>query len=94
MSTPTHPRTGAFTVPGPAPFPVLGPLGNLARLSRDPIKYMGRLFRDYGPVAALAAGGRSRVFSTQPTVPALSSSTGPNSLARSRPSTTSITSRR
>lgn len=50
-------------------MPLVGPIGNLLVLTRDPINYMGRLFRDYGPVAALAAGGRSRVFSTDPDCP-------------------------
>lgn len=58
------------TVPGPRPMPVLGSWGNFMSLMRDPIATMGRLFKTYGRVAALAAGGGPiRVFSTNPDCP-------------------------
>ena len=82
MSTQASQINGtAFAIPGPRPIPVLGPIGNLFKLTRDPINYMGDLFRDYGPVAALVAGGRSRVFSTQPDCPGTVLAYGPE-LAR------------
>src|SRR5437016_9759367 len=65
MSVSTPVEESTFSVPGPPPVPILGPLGNLVQLTRDPLKYMGQLFKTYGPVASLAAGGRSRVFSTR-----------------------------
>ncbi len=40
-------------VPGPAPLPLVGPLYNLLQFRSDPLGYSGRLFRTYGPLAAL-----------------------------------------
>jgi cytochrome P450 len=65
------PRTSrnTLTVPGPRPMPILGSIGNLLQLTFDPLNYMERLFKNYGPIAALVGSGRSRVFSTQPDCP-------------------------
>jgi len=46
-----------FTVPGPRPMPVVGPIGNFLQFGLDPINFMGRVFKKYGPVAAMAEGG-------------------------------------
>ena len=61
-------------VPGPAPKPIVGSLGNLVQFRNDPLKYTQRLFRDYGPLAALVDGpahvitrrGTSVIFATGP----------------------------
>ena len=49
----TSPAT-AFAIPGPRPLPIVGPMGNLAQFFRNPISYMGRAFKRYGPIVALA----------------------------------------
>ncbi len=41
------------SAPGPAPYPLVGPLGNVIRWMRDPIGSAGRLFARYGDVAML-----------------------------------------
>ncbi len=69
MSVSAPVEESTFTVPGPPLVPILGPLGNLVQLTRDPLKHMGQLFKKYGPIASLAAGGRTRVFSTRPDCP-------------------------
>jgi len=58
-----------LTVPGPPSTPLLGSMGNLLQLTRDPLKYMDRLFKSFGSIAALVGDGPSRVFSTQPDCP-------------------------
>jgi cytochrome P450 len=52
-----------LAVPGPRPLPVVGGLGHVFRYISDPIGHTGRLFREYGAVVALAAGGGTRLFS-------------------------------
>lgn len=55
MTTRIHaPR---LSVPGPRPMPVVGPIGNFLQFGLDPITFMGRVFKKYGPVAAMAEGG-------------------------------------
>jgi cytochrome P450 len=56
-------------VPGPRALPVLGAAAELARFLFDPIDAIGRLFRLYGPLSALAIGARTRVVSTEQNVP-------------------------
>jgi len=41
----------------------------MLQLVRDPIDYMGRLFKTYGRIASLAAGGGTRTFSSWPDCP-------------------------
>lgn len=57
------------SVPGPQALPVLGPARELVRFLRDPIRAVGRLFHDYGPIAALVVGARTRIVSTEPNPP-------------------------
>jgi hypothetical protein len=38
----------------------------MVRLFNDPIRYLGQLFRRYGPVVAITAGGGTRLFSSAP----------------------------
>jgi len=59
----------ALTVPGPRALPVLGATAELVRFLIDPIAAAERLFREYGPLAALVVGARTRVVSTEPNVP-------------------------
>lgn len=56
-------------VPGPRPVPLLGSQGNVARFVVDPLRYLDRLFRDYGPMAALVSGRSTRLVSTWPRPP-------------------------
>ena len=63
----TNPRNPP--VPGPRALPVLGAAAEIARFLRDPIEAIGRLFRLYGPLSALAVGARTRVVSTEADVP-------------------------
>jgi cytochrome P450 len=57
------------SVPGPNPTPVLGASVRLLKFALDPIAYIGDLFNDYGPVAALVRGAPTRVVSTDSNVP-------------------------
>lgn len=56
-------------VPGPAAVRMIGPAGNLLRFVRDPLGYVERLFREYGPVAMLVRGHSTRLVSTEPNPP-------------------------
>ena len=40
-------------IPGPLPERWLGSKGNLIQFLHDPIRYMQKIFRDHGPVAAM-----------------------------------------
>ena len=51
-----------FTVPGPRPMPVVGPMGNGVQFVLDPIGFMGGVFKKYGRLAALAEGGGFGMF--------------------------------
>ncbi len=55
-----------FTVPGPPLTPLIGRRVAMVRLFNDPIRYLGQLFRRYGPVVAITAGGGTRLFSSAP----------------------------
>src|SRR5690242_12657046 len=55
-------RRPAFDVPGPQPTRWLGRTGNLLNFAHDPLTYLADLFRTYGPVASLVAGGRTRII--------------------------------
>lgn len=57
----------SFDVPGPPA--TLGGYGNIFRLMRDPIGEMGRLFRTYGPIAAVARRTTTRMISSRPVDP-------------------------
>jgi cytochrome P450 len=57
------------SVPGPRSIPLLGPNGNVARFAMNPLRYVGRLFERYGPIAALVQGRRARLVSPSPSVP-------------------------
>lgn len=51
-----------FTVPGPRPMPILGPQGNFLQFIINPIDVMGRVFKRYGRLAALAEGRGTRAI--------------------------------
>ena len=55
-------RRPVFDVPGPQPTRWLGRTGNLLSFAHDPLGYLARLFQTYGPIAALVAGGRTRII--------------------------------
>ena len=59
----------SLSVPGPRALPVLGAVVELLRFIADPIEAVGRLFRDYGQIAALAVGSPTRLVSTKPGAP-------------------------
>ena len=47
---------GSRNLPGPAAVPLVGPLGNAIRFSRDVVGHAGALFGEFGPLVALAGG--------------------------------------
>jgi len=59
----------SLSTPGPQSLPIFGAAVHMLRFVTDPIGYAGRLFRDYGPIAALVRGRPTRVVSTEPNVP-------------------------
>lgn len=64
------PRTGSrLGVPGPRAMPLVGPLGNVGLFVADPLKYVGRLFAEYGPLAALVFGRSTWLVATRPRPP-------------------------
>lgn len=54
-----------FSVPGPAPARLLGPLGNVFDFVRDPLGHVGRLFDQHGPIVCLAKGRSTWLVSTR-----------------------------
>lgn len=56
----------ARDLPGPPPTPVLGARGNLMRFLRDPIGFIERVHRVYGPLASVARGSSAAVFALRP----------------------------
>jgi cytochrome P450 len=48
---------------------VLGATVELLRFVLDPIEFVGRLFRQHGPIAQLVVGSPTRLVSTKPNVP-------------------------
>ncbi|HEY1533375.1 MAG TPA: cytochrome P450 [Polyangiaceae bacterium] len=61
--------SASLSVPGPQAIPVLGATVELLRFVLDPIEFVARLFRKYGPIAQLVVGSPTRLVSTQPNVP-------------------------
>lgn len=68
MTTKAVPERAATTLNVPGPPPILGGIGNVFRYVGDPVGHMRGLFRAYGPVVALAAGGNTNLFSPLPDV--------------------------
>ncbi|MEL6262000.1 MAG: cytochrome P450 [Cyanobacteria bacterium J06626_6] len=56
-----------LNVPGPRPSPFLGPAFSLLRFVKDSVGYSRKLFREYGNLVALNAGGGTRLYSPRPT---------------------------
>jgi cytochrome P450 len=67
-----------WTVPGPQPLPVVGRTLNVARFGLDSVGYGNHLFRAFGPVAALAAGGRTNLYSPATNCPGSVIAYGPD----------------
>ena len=63
------PSATPLRVPGPRALPVLGATAQLVRFLIDPLAFVGQLFREYGPIAALVVGSPTRLVSTEPGVP-------------------------
>lgn len=61
--------SATLSVPGPRALPVIGATAVLLRFLADPLEFVGRLFREHGPIAALAVGSPTRIVSTEPGVP-------------------------
>ena len=62
MAAVVEARRPVFDIPGPPPDRWLGRTGNLLAFARDPLTYLAETFETYGPVAALVAGGRTRLI--------------------------------
>src|SRR5882724_9016565 len=58
-----------LSVPGPRALPLLGATASLLRFVLDPIEFVGKLFREHGPIVQLVVGSPTRVVSTEPNVP-------------------------
>ncbi|MBE9059753.1 cytochrome P450 [cf. Phormidesmis sp. LEGE 11477] len=63
----TQPDTAAnstisWTVPGPSQTPIVGKTGNAFQFIQDPIGHSNKLFQKYGPIASLARGGKTNLF--------------------------------
>jgi cytochrome P450 len=71
-----------LTVPGPRSVPILGPAGNTIRFLRDKIGYVGMLFKTYGHVASLVAGGGTNIYSPLPDCPGTVVVYGPDLLRK------------
>jgi len=66
-----------FEIPGPRRS-IIGPMGNVVTLTRDPLATMTRLFKEYGRIVALSEGGGNRLFSTNPKCPGVVFVYGPD----------------
>src|SRR5439155_18587714 len=60
------PKLPSVPVPGPKPLPVLGATGNLFRFFADPVGWLLRLHRDFGPIASLTKGNAALVCAFGP----------------------------
>jgi cytochrome P450 len=54
-----------FSVPGPAPARLLGPILNVFDFVRDPLGHVGHLFDQHGPIVCLARGRSTWLVSTE-----------------------------
>lgn len=52
-----------WTVPGPGSFPLLGRTVNTINFAKDSIGYSNELFKTYGKVASIVAGGGTNLYS-------------------------------
>ncbi|MBV9688760.1 MAG: cytochrome P450 [Ktedonobacteraceae bacterium] len=58
-----------LSVPGPPAMPIVGPKGNVFRFISDPVGHTSHLFKTYGPIVALAAGGGTNFYSPERNCP-------------------------
>ncbi|MEL7037406.1 MAG: cytochrome P450 [Cyanobacteria bacterium J06592_8] len=54
----------AWTIPGPAALPIIGRTTSTIRFAKDSIAYANELFKTYGKVASIIAGGRTNLYSS------------------------------
>ena len=76
--------TVKWTVPGPARTPVIGKTGNAFRFIQDPIGHSNKLFKAYGPIAALARGGGTNLFTPFGNCPGTVVVYGPDLIRKAR----------
>lgn len=67
----------ALNVPGPPPSPILGPIPNILKFSKDSIAYTRQLFEEYGNLVSLVKGGGTRLYSPYPECPGTVFACGP-----------------
>ncbi|ERT07386.1 cytochrome P450 family protein [Lyngbya aestuarii BL J] len=53
----------AWTIPGPSPLPLVGRTVNTINFAKDSIGYSSELFKTYGKVASIVAGGGTNLYS-------------------------------
>ncbi len=52
-----------WNIPGPNPSPIFGNRASVIKLVKDSIGYTDQLFKTYGNVVSLSAGGRTHIYS-------------------------------
>lgn len=67
-------------IAGPAPLPVVGRLAQMMRFGRDTVGEARKLFRQYGKLVTIAAGGGTRIYSPFPDCPGTVLTYGPDAV--------------
>jgi cytochrome P450 len=77
-------KRAVLDVPGPRRTPLIGRMRAVYGIVQDAIGMQRELFRDYGPIVSIAAGGGTRTFSSQPVCPGTVTLYGPELLRQVR----------
>lgn len=84
MATRVMGKQAILDVPGPRRAPFFGKIRAAMALLNDAVGTQGELFREYGPIVSIAAGGGTRTYSSQPVCPGTVTVYGPELLRQVR----------
>lgn len=84
MATRVMGKQAILDVPGPRRAPIFGKMRAAMALLNDAVGMQRELFREYGPIVSIAAGGGTRTYSSQPVCPGTVTVYGPELLRQTR----------